>query len=60
MAAGKSTVSVAATESTVAAGSGNVGLVTFTRTNAVGDLTVNYAVGGTGVSGVDFQPLPGR
>ncbi|HVK14087.1 MAG TPA: hypothetical protein VM597_35415, partial [Gemmataceae bacterium] len=59
MTAGISAVTVRAESPTVLAGSGDVAIVTFTRTTAVGDLTVNYTVGGTAVPGVDYQPLPG-
>jgi tartrate-resistant acid phosphatase type 5 len=52
-------VSVVATDP-AASETGDPGLFTITRTgDLTGDLIINYSVGGTAISGSDYQPLTG-
>jgi uncharacterized protein (DUF1800 family) len=58
--AGPETVSVAATDPNADTSGGNTGTFTVTRTGDTSQsLTVNYAVSGTAVNGIDYAALPG-
>lgn len=55
-----STVSVRASVPSTDTAGAAPGELTFSRTGATGNsVTVSYAVSGTAVAGVDYQPLPG-
>jgi hypothetical protein len=53
------TVTISATDSGAAEPGTNTGTFTVTRTNASGDLTVNYAITGTAQNGTDYSTLSG-
>jgi len=57
---GPETVTVVASNPSADTSGNNPGTITVARTgDTSGPLTVTYAVGGSAVNGIDYQPLPG-